>query len=194
MGKRKGFNDYKIIGDITELYAVRNNGEIFTILIDTEDLSNLIELGYRWHVFYDKTIDGYYVHATYYQKDENGEYFRDKNGKRLQQTGVKLHSIIMNTRNVVDHIYHNGLDNRKSQLRIAESADNSSNRKGANKNNKTTGVRNVTYIKQDNVYWVQFMKQGERFRWIFPADQFDKACEFAKEKRKELYGEFAGNG
>lgn len=191
MGKKKGFNDYKIIGDITELYAVRNNGDVFTILIDTEDLPKLIKLGYSWHVSYDKTIQGYYVHATYVQTDESGNYLRNEKGVRIQ-TGVKLHSIIMDTRNVVDHIFHNGLDNRKSQLRVTEYANNSSNRKGANSNNKTTGVRNVCYIKDENIYRVQIMKKGQRYMWEFSSNQFEEACEFAKKKREELFGEFAG--
>lgn len=68
----------------------------------------------------------------------------------------------------VDHIkQEETLDNRSSNLRVVESAKNSSNRKGANKNSKT-GVRNVNYIERLDEYWVQIMKNGERFRWVFP--------------------------
>jgi hypothetical protein len=38
------------------------------------------------------------------------------------------------------------------------------------------------------------MKHGVRYKWEFPPDQFEQAKEFAKIKRKELFGEFDGNG
>lgn len=41
---------------------------------------------------------------------------------------------------------------------------------------------------------MQFQKDGERYRWEFPTSEFDEACKFAEEKRKEIFGEFAGSG
>jgi hypothetical protein len=38
------------------------------------------------------------------------------------------------------------------------------------------------------------MKDYKRYKWKFPLDQFDEACKFADEKRKELFGDFAGLG
>jgi len=97
---------------------------------------------------------------------------------------------------VVDHKNQNKLDNRKENLRFIPQYNNLQNRKGAN-SNSSTGVRNVNLItryggKQE--YWVQICKNGERFKWEFGLHEFDKACLFAEEKRKELFGEFAGNG
>lgn len=86
------------------------------------------------------------------------------------------------------HKSHNTLDNRKENLEESTWAENVQLRSRANKNSKT-GVRNVSYIEDENSYWVQIMKHGERFKWIFPADQFDIACEFAINKRIELFGE-----
>ena len=71
-----------------------------------------------------------------------------------------------------------------------------SHRKGANSNNKT-GVRNVNLVNKyggKQVYLVQIMKNYRRYVWEFELDQFEEACEFAEKKRKELFGEYAGNG
>lgn len=94
---------------------------------------------------------------------------------------------------VVDHKKHNTLDNREFNLQIVPASKNSSNRNGANKNSKT-GIRNVHWIESANEYWVQIMRKGERFKWIFKENQFEEACNFAEIKRKELFGKHAGYG
>ena len=111
---------------------------------------------------------------------------------------ILLHSMIMGVEKntIVDHINHNPLDNRKKNLRIASSSNNCTNRKGANSNNKT-GVRNVHLINKyggKQAYVVQLMKNGERYSWEFGLNQFEEACKFAEEKRKEIFGKYAGNG
>ena len=186
----KGFNDYKIIEEITEIYVTKRNGEKYTVLIDTEDLSKLIELGYRWHLFYDPVTEDHYVHTTYYRKDENGDYLKDENGKRLAQTGVLLHSIIMNTRNIVDHIDHKSLDNRKSQLRVTEHVYNTKNRKSKNSNNKS-GHRNVSW--NGSGWSVQIQIEGKNTTLKrFKRHQLEEAGVYAKKMREKYYGEFAG--
>lgn len=154
--------------------------------IDLDDLERVKQEGLSWYSKYYKNNDSFYAMATRYvgkQPDKIG------NGKTIQ-----LHRLIMNyySKNDVDHHNHDTLDNTKDNLYIVDKNNNSSNRKGANKNNNT-GVRNVSYIERDNVYWVQFMRKGKRFRWVFPSDQFKEACEFAEIKRKEIFGDFAGN-
>jgi hypothetical protein len=116
-----------------------------------------------------------------------------KENYKTKSTTKHLNSIIMDAKagEIVDHEDRDTLNNRKYNLRFIDKSKNAQNRKGANKNSGT-GVRNVNYIKKHNQYWVQLMKNGQRYKWIFSADEFDKACEFAKIKREELFGEFAG--
>ena len=158
-------------------------------LVDLDDLDRLIKLDKHWMGHYNKKskLGKYYARTNISYRDEHGKY---------KQSTLYLSQFLLQykgSNKYIDHHNHNSLDNRKENLFITEQTNNSTNRSGANKNNNT-GVRNVSYMKKDNVYWVQIMKKGERFRWIFPVDQFQEACKFAKKKRKELFGEFAGKG
>jgi hypothetical protein len=110
---------------------------------------------------------------------------------------IHLHQFVLGGCDCVDHINHDTLDNRKDNLRIITRSNNSANRKGANSNNKTTGVRNIHLVTRyggKQLYLVQIMKKGKRYKWEFGLDEFDEACEFAEIKRKEIFGEYAGNG
>ena len=186
--KKFGFcNEYIIEGNITKLILNRKKGDNLIALIDTEDLQRLKEYGRTWTASYRENIDNYYVSTN----------IRDNNpNTKSKYKSVLLHQFIagMPDNCVVDHRNSQyTLDNRKENLRSTAYNNNSSNRKGANKNSKTS-VRNVCYNGEKTEYWEQFMRKGERFKWIFPLDQFEEACKFAKIKRKEIFGEFAGEG
>lgn len=151
-------------------------------------MQKLIDLNYSWHRAYYKKIKGYYACAT--------EYFETEDGKSKHRT-ILLHTYLTNSKNkYVDHKNHNTLDNRKDNLRVTNNARNSQHRNGANKNNKT-GVRNVHLVTRyggKQLYLVQLMKNGERYKWEFELNEFEEACKYAENKRQELFGEFAGGG
>lgn len=188
MSKFKLQNTYTVDGDVAYIHMRSKSGEEMDTVIDAEDLERAKK--YNWHARLELHSGRYYAMAA--------KRYRDENGKACG-TSIHLHRYIMgmdgkSQKYIVDHIdADDTLNNRKSNLRVTTHANNSSNRKGANKNSNT-GVRNVSYIKSANCYYVQMMKNGKRFCWAFPADQFKEACKFAGTKRKELFGEYAGKG
>jgi hypothetical protein len=178
ISKHKGLNDYIVNGDTTTLFLDNEAGEIRECYIDTEDLQMLIDLDYRWFASYYKNIDGYYAKTIVYSNGSSTPYY--------------LHKLIIGNKDGREYQVHHKeqkqtLDNRKSNLEIVTSAVNSQLREGANKNS-STGVRNVNRSHDDNILWVQFLKNGKRYKWEFPIEQFEEACEFARLKRIELFG------
>jgi hypothetical protein len=182
MAYKKGFNEYKIFDDYVIIYFKKRNGEIYESYIDKEDLQKLITLNWSWNLVLDKYTQTYYVKTS--------EYLGVINKKSKHKTHY-LHRIIMdyNGNDIIDHINHNTLDNRKINLRIILKPNNEKNRKGKNINN-TSGYRNVCWIKG---FWkVQLQVDGKNYRFPENFTNVDEAGKFAEEKRKEIYGEFAG--
>lgn len=92
---------------------------------------------------------------------------------------------------VIDHINHNSLDNRKGNLRNVSRAVNGQNRKGAQRNNKSSGYRNV-YPTGNGNWYVQLNKDGITYR-IGTYPSVTIANEVAIQAR-EFYYENGGEG
>ena len=108
-------NDYVIIETYSKKYGIKQ------ILIDLEDIEKVKK--YHWYSRIDTANNNFYALA-------HGE--KDKT--------ILLHRLIMKCPNnkVIDHINHNGLDNRKCNLNICEHFENMQNvkSKGYFKHNK----------------------------------------------------------
>lgn len=148
-------------------------------------------MGYYWHLRYAPNTRTYYAQASIRYRKPDG-----KMGGKSKYLHIEIVNPEHDKSIYVDHEDHDTLNNRKINLRRTINRKNLSHRNGANSNNKT-GIRNVNLVtvyggKQE--YWVQFCKNGERFKWDFPLSQFDEAVKFADIKRQEIFGEYAGNG
>lgn len=152
--------------------------------IDLEDLERVKEEELSWYSKYFPNNDSYYAMATKYRGTQ-------PDGKS-NNTTVQLHRLIMNYygKDDVDHHNHDTLDDTKNNLFVVDKNKNSKNRKSKNSNNKS-GYRNVCWDKKTNKWMVQLQVNGKN-TVLGRFDDVHEAGKFAEEKRKELYGEYAG--
>ncbi len=142
-------------------------------LVDDEDFARLNQQ--KWHI--NKNRNRFYaVRTVYYPQN--------------QQSNVKMHREIMKPPEglQIDHINHNGLDNRKCNLRICTGSQNNWN--GRLHKNNTSGFKGVSWKKQSKKWVAQIRKHnhdthlGYYFCIIKAAKAYDKAA-------IKLFGEFA---
>jgi hypothetical protein len=105
-------NKYFVSGDIAVI-ELRNvyTSFLFYTMIDVEDLDFLMK----------------YARKLTVSRQTNTNYVYVKlNNKKV----IPLHRLIMKAPKgkVVDHIHHNGLDNRKKHLRVCTQKENSNNK------------------------------------------------------------------
>ena len=114
-----------------------------------------------------------------------------RNGKKVN--GVRSKSYSMQSiliecpkNSVIDHINHNKLDNRKSNLRICSERENLINRR-ISKNNKT-GYKGVSLFRKK--YKAQISSNG-KFHYLGVFCSEVEAARAYNEAAIELHGEFA---
>jgi hypothetical protein len=175
------FNDYRIEGEIAIIKLVKRDGREFDCIIDKEDLEKINFI--RWHVRYAPDGDNWYATSCKYLGTIDG---------KARYRNIHIHSIIMDVLgqpNIrVDHKNHDGLDNRKENLRLTNVIDNAKNRKSKNKNN-SSGYRNVSWVS--NKWTVQLQVNGKN-TVLGKFDDVHEAGKFAEEMRNKYYGKFKG--
>ena len=92
-----------------------------------------------------------------------------------KDAGVYLHRVIMNCPNdmEVDHIYHNTLDNRRSELRIVTRSQNNINHKL--QNNNTSGYRGVGRYGK-SIKWRAQIKINGKIKYLGHHDNIHDAA------------------
>ena len=185
--KVKGFqNEYKINGEITYVYIVNRKNEIYTFLIDTEDLPKLIEFDASWFLSWSKSSKKNYISAMKFDRvDENGKtkyksYYLER---FVTDAPPKTH---------VDHEDQDPLNNRKYNLRVTSVENNIKHRKSKNSNN-SSGFRNVFWDSTDK-RWLVTLQVNKKSKCFgrFKLEDLDKAGALAEEMRNKYYGEFKG--
>jgi hypothetical protein len=159
------FNKMKKIDISTKTYLKK------FALVDDEDFEYLNQ----WKWYYDSS--GYACRRFYY---------KDKKSRI-----IGMHRVIMGDPKgkLIDHINMNGLDNRKSNLRICGKRENSIN--GSIKSNNTSGYKGVHKNNRGSYPWrVNLKANGKQ---VFAGYFYDvkEAAKAYNEKALELYGEYA---
>jgi hypothetical protein len=152
----------------------------YGVRIDDEDYDKISK--YKW--YFNKPLylrNGLYVFIS-------NKYWYELNGT-LKHYTVTLHRYIMNAKKgeEVDHILGNGLDLRKSQLRICTRKQNAKNRR-LNSNN-SSGFKGVNYNIRINKWIARIQIDGKRFH-LGCFDTPEEAYEVYDKKAKVEFGEF----
>lgn len=146
-------NDYEIRGDVTAIFLDRKDGTRLECLIDTADLPRVMEFPNTWFAHQQPATGNFYVCGTLYSGGGKKHF-------------IPLHRWILKvstSKDHVDHIYHQTLDNRRNKMRIVSCSFNGLNRKGADKKNVSSGCLGVTYEK-DRAKWKAYLNiQGRHY-------------------------------
>jgi hypothetical protein len=135
------------------------HGQKHQVLIDLPDLPLVASVHGTWHAELNQGI--WYAKTT---------VASGKRGGRL----LRLHNLLINALPgfVIDHINHNGLDNRRMNLRIVTTSQNTLNRNGLSKNN-TSGYRGVSLFRGK---WKAKIGIGNRKRHLGVFDTKEEAA------------------
>lgn len=144
-------------------------------IVDDEDYQWLTNIG-SWYYG-----NGYAMRIT-----------RTSNGRKsmLMHREIIKRYRFLNKNKVIDHINHNGLDNRKSNLRDCDRSDNAKNSKKPI--NNTTGYKGVNYAPRKNSmkYRVRIYING-KITDVGVCDNLIDAAKLYDMAAIQYFGEFA---
>lgn len=160
-------NKYTIDGEVAYIHIVRRNGYVGYAKVDKNDLVLLISHKTSWYINeYVKGVLRVQGRATI-----NGAVVK-----------TSLHRFILNFPDaLVDHINNDALDNRRSNLRLADKVSNAQNYRSARSDNKV-GILGVHYDKTRDKWVGQAFADGRSYRKRF--NSVEEAEAFAKEMRR----------
>jgi hypothetical protein len=112
-------------------------------IVDPENYDRLAK--HKWHIVRDS--------GTFYAVRNTGQH---RGGKRIV---LKMHREILKVpaSMFVDHINHNGLDNRNANLRPATRAQNARNRRKGRKAGSHSKYKGLTWYKNEKRWAVRIM-------------------------------------
>jgi len=110
---------------------------------------------------------------------------------KVGQKKVRMHRLIMKAPKgkVVDHINHNGLDNRKANLRLATEQQNTWNKR-KQVGDYSSKYKGVAWVKSKQ-RWRSKITCNSRDISLGYFDDEKTAAEAYDDKAKELFGEYA---
>lgn len=147
------------------------------VLFDKEDYGKLKE--YHWKKSIGNSVDHTYAIA---------ESRRDHLGHRHF---IQMHRLIkdVNDENlIIDHINHNCLDNRKTNLRIVTHSQNMQNTRL--RSNNTSGFKGVSFNKTNN-RWIATIVENGNYHFLGSYATKDEAIHARQLGEKKYHGEYA---
>ncbi|GIO63557.1 HNH endonuclease [Paenibacillus cineris] len=167
-------NKFEIRGDVTVIFVSSKKHGVHEFLIDTNSLKEVSEAVISWHVVV--------------RNKGTLRYVRGKSKESNYKNQILLHRLITKAPadKIVDHINHNTLDNRISNLRVVTQAENMQNRRGAARNNRSSRIRGVTWNKRLKKWQVQVKAGGAAHYFGYYSD-LEEAKQAAIKARSKLH-------
>jgi len=152
-------------------------------IVDPEDYEELSR--YKWYAV--RSPRGFYAVRS---AKANGLSHAVQNG-RIGQKNVRMHRVILKAPEgkFIDHINHNGLDNRKSNLRICTMQQNAWNMR-KQRGNCVSQYKGVTRRKDTGKWQARIIYNAKRIS-IGCFDDEKAAAMAYDNKAKEMFGEYA---
>ena len=145
-------------------------------IVDEADFENLSK--YKW--FAAKSGRSFYANRMI-KSNETGR----------RQLVVQMHRQILNVKDgeFVDHINHNGLDNRRANLRIVNKEQNTWNKR-KQRGNYSSKYKGVSWHKMDKRWQARIRYKGKPMCIGYFDNQKSAAMAY-DDKAKELFKEYA---
>jgi hypothetical protein len=145
-------------------------------IVDPEDYERLNK--HKWHA-----------------KKYKNTFYAARNiriGKNKKWLPIQMHREILRVPDgmLVDHINHNGLDNRKANLRPATHSQNCRNRTYINRKNSSSKYKGVTWHRHTKKWYVRIRHNNKRKTVGLFHDEIQAAKAYDEATRK-FHGEFA---
>lgn len=164
-------NQYRIENDIVIIEIPRIKDKlILETKISLEDLPKAQSYHGMWRSVYDKKMNKYYIQGRIHTKEVDksivfARFLLGVEGKVW-----------------VDHINGDTLDNRRENIRALPVGGNNQNIHGAYKNNKTSGIKGVTWNKRINKWQAYFQINKKQYHLGY-FNNIDEAEKVAIEAR-----------
>lgn len=163
-------NQYRFKNNVCYIDCFNKFGNLIgSIIIDLEDY-NLVNI-YQWHIEHSRK-NIFYAQASYKSKT------------------IRMHRLLLPNSIQVDHINHNGLDNRKCNLRPCNNAENNRNKKFSR--NPKSGYTGIRYNEKSNSYYVRIMVNKKEIS-LGVYKNIEDAIQARKEGESKYFKEFKCN-
>lgn len=133
-------NKYRFVEDYCYIDCFNTKGILTgSLMVDIDDYDLVKE--YQWHI--ENSREG----LQYGQASTNG---------KLPTKTIRIHRLIVPNSFQIDHINHNGLDNRRKNLRACNNRENNCNKNFSKKLPKS-GYTGIRYNDKSKSYYVRIM-------------------------------------
>ena len=152
----------------------KKHGE-FDVLFDIEDIEKVSE--YKWCINGFRNTKSNCDYEKFYCVSNEGKF---------------MHRILMDAKRneFVDHIDHDGLNNRRNNMRTCSFSENRKNNP-MYKNNKYGHIGVCKYNYNNMNKWMAHIMVDRKKKTLGYFDTYEEACKAREEAEIKYYGEFA---